>query len=207
VRRALALERFVLYGHSWGGLLAMEYALRHPRYLSGLVISNMTASVAEYVRHAEKLLGQLSPAARATIEKARAANHFESPEYEKVMMQEVYTQHVCRLDPWPEPVQRVFRTVNAKIYNIMQGPDEFTITGNLKDWDIWGRLPGIAVPTLVIAARHDEMDPEQLARMAKLIPHARFAVCERGSHLCMYDDQAAYFRALLPFMQQAHAAG
>jgi len=87
----------------------------------------------------------------------------------------------------------------------MQGPDEFTITGNLKNWDIWSRLPGIKLPTLVIAARHDEMAPEQLARMAKLIPHARLAVCERGSHMCMYDDQQAYFQALLPFLHEAHA--
>ena len=137
VRRALALERFVLYGHSWGGLLAMEYALRYPQHLSGLVISNMTASVAEYVRHAETMLARLPGAARATIQKARAAHAFESPEYQKVLMEAVYSQHVCRLDPWPEPVQRTFRTVNGKIYNIMQGPDEFTITGNLKNWDIW----------------------------------------------------------------------
>ncbi len=205
VRQALALERFVLYGHSWGGLLAMEYALRHPQRLSGLVISNMTASVAEYVRHAETILARLPPAARATIQKARATQAFESPEYEKVLMEEVYSKHVCRLDPWPEPVQRVFRTVNGKIYNIMQGPDEFTITGNLRNWDIWDRLPKIRVPTLVIAARHDEMAPEQLARMAKLIPQARLAVCEHGSHLCMYDDQQAYFRALLPFLHEAHA--
>ena len=205
VRQALALERFVLYGHSWGGLLGMEYALRYPKHLSGLVISNMTASVAEYVSHAETVLAALPPAARATIQKARAAHAFGSPEYEKVLMEEVYRKHVCRLDPWPEPVQRAFRTVNGKIYNIMQGPDEFTITGNLKNWDIRSRLPGIKVPTLVIAARHDEMAPEQLARMAKLIPHARLAVCERGSHMCMYDDQQAYFRALLPFLNEAHA--
>ncbi len=205
VRQALALERFVLYGHSWGGLLAMEYALRYGQHLSGLVISNMTASVAEYVRHAETLLAGLPGAARATIAKARAAGAFESPEYQQVLMEQVYSKHVCRLDPWPEPVQRTFRTVNGKIYNIMQGPDEFTITGNLRHWDIWSRLPGIKVPTLVIAARHDEMAPEQLTRMAKLIPHARLAVCERGSHMCMYDDQQGYFRALLPFLHEAHA--
>jgi len=206
VRRALALERFVLYGHSWGGLLAMEYALRYPQQLCGLVISNMTGSVAEYVKHAERLLAALPPAARATIEKHRAAHDFESSEYQQVLMEQIYRRHVCRLDPWPEPVQRAFRTMNARIYNAMQGPDEFTITGNLKNWDIWSRLPGIKVRTLVIAARHDEMAPEQLARMAKLIPQARLALCGRGSHMCMYDDQQAYFQALLPFLHEAHAA-
>jgi proline iminopeptidase len=205
VRQALALERFVLYGHSWGGLLGMEYALRYPQHLSGLVISNMTASVAEYVKHAEVLLSELPTAARATIQKARAAQAFETPEYQKVLMEEVYRKHLCRLDPWPEPLQRAFRTVNGKIYNIMQGPDEFTITGNLSNWDAWERLPGINVPTLVIGGRYDEMAPGQLTRMAKLIPHSRLVICKRGSHMAMYDDQQAYFAALLPFLSEVHA--
>ncbi|HEY3786043.1 MAG TPA: proline iminopeptidase-family hydrolase [Steroidobacteraceae bacterium] len=205
VRRALGLERFVLYGHSWGGMLAMEYALRYPQHLSGLVISNMTASVAEYVKYAEVLVSRVPPAARAIIQRHRAARDYESPEYEKVLMQQIYARHFCRLDPWPEPLQRSMRTLNTKIYNTMQGPDEFTIVGNLKDWDVWGRLHEIKVPTLLIAARHDEMSPEQIARMGSLIPHSRVVVCEGGSHMAMYDDQKAYFAALLPFLHEAHA--
>jgi proline iminopeptidase len=122
----------------------------------------------------------------------------------KVLMEEVYSRHVCRLDPWPEPVQRCFRTMNAKIYNIMQGPDEFNITGAFRHWDIWDRLSGINVPTLLIAARYDEMSPEQIQRMGTLIPHARVSVCERGSHMAMYDDQRAYFDALIPFLQETY---
>jgi proline iminopeptidase len=205
VRSALGLERFVLYGHSWGGLLAMEYALRHPQQLSGLVISNMTASVAEYVKYAEKLLGEVPPGPRAIIERHRAAHEYDSPEYEEVLTREIYNRHFCRLSPWPEPVQRTMRTINTRVYTIMQGPDEFTIVGNLKDWDIWERLRGISAPTLLIAARHDEMAPAQIARMGKLIPRSRVVVCEAGSHMAMYDDQKAYFAALVPFLQEAHA--
>lgn len=205
VRQALGLERFILYGHSWGGLLAMEYALRYPQHLAGLVISNMTASVAEYVKYAEVLLGRLPAAARATIERHRAARDYDSPEYQKVLLEEVYARHLCRLNPWPEPLQRAFRTLNGKIYNTMQGPDEFTIVGNLKSWDIWGRLHEIQAPTLLIGARHDEMSPEQIRRMGTLIPHARVVICENGSHMAIYDDQRAYFAALLPFLHEAGA--
>jgi proline iminopeptidase len=205
VRAALGLERFILYGHSWGGMLGMEYALRYPQHLVGLVVSNMTASVAEYVRYAEVLVSRLPPAAQAIIARHRAAGDYESPEYQKVLMQEVYSRHLCRLTPWPEPVQRSLRTLNAKIYNIMQGPDEFNIVGNFKNWDIWERLHGIQPPTLLIAARHDEMAPEQITRMSKLIPNARLSICERGSHMAMYDDQRAYFAALVPFLRDAHA--
>jgi proline iminopeptidase len=205
VRAALGLERFILYGHSWGGMLGMEYALRYPQHLEGLVVSNMTASVAEYVRYAEVLVSRLPAAAQAIIARHRAAGDYESPEYQKVLMEEVYNRHLCRLTPWPEPVQRTLRTLNAKIYNIMQGPDEFNIVGNFKNWDIWERLHGIQPPTLLIAARHDEMAPEQITRMSKLIPNARLSICERGSHMAMYDDQRAYFAALVPFLHDAHA--
>jgi proline iminopeptidase len=162
----------------------------------------MTASVAEYVKYAAVLVKQLPAQAQAVIARHRAAGDYEAAEYQKVLMEEVYSRHVCRLDPWPEPVQRCFRTMNAKIYNIMQGPDEFNITGNFRHWDIWNRLSGIKVPALLIAARHDEMSPEQIQRMGTLIPHARVIVCERGSHMAMYDDQRAYFDALIPFLQE-----
>ena len=204
VRRALSLERFILYGHSWGGMLGMEYALRYPQHLAGLVISNMTASVAEYVRYAKVLVSQLPAAAQQVIARHRASGDFEAPEYQKVLMEEVYARHLCRLNPWPEPVLRTMRTINAKIYNTMQGPDEFNITGNFKEWDIWDRLHGIGVPTLLIAARHDEMAPAQIQRMGTLIPHAHVVVCERGSHMAMYDDQRAYFDALIPFLHDAY---
>ena len=205
VRRALGLERFVLFGHSWGGMLGMEYALRYQRHLSGLVVSNMTASVAEYVRHAAILVSQLPADAQAVIQRYRASGQYEAPEYQQVLFDEVYTRHLCRLKPWPEPVQRSMGRINTRIYNTMQGPDEFNITGNFRDWDIWDRLHAITVPTLLIGARHDEMSAEQITRMGTLIPHAQVAICERGSHFAMYDDQAAYFAALLPFLRAAHA--
>ncbi len=159
VRRALGLTRFVLYGHSWGGMLGMEYALKYPQHLAGLVVSNMTASVAEYVKYAAVLIKQLPQAAQEVIARHRARGDYEAADYQKVLTEEVYSRHLCRLSPWPEPVLRSFRTINAKIYNTMQGPDEFNIVGNFKDWDIWGRLAGIRTPTLLLGARHDEMAP------------------------------------------------
>src|SRR5437870_286263 len=176
-------------------------------HLAGLVVSNMTASVAEYVKYAAVLVGELPPAAQAVIARHRAKADYEAPEYQQVLMEEVYSRHVCRLNPWPEPLQRCFRMMNAKIYNTMQGPDEFNIIGSFKEWDIWARLHEIAVPTLLIAARYDEMSPAQIQRMGTLIPHARVALCERGSHMAMYDDQRAYFDALIPFLREAYGRG
>ena len=200
VRRGLGLEHFVLYGHSWGGILAMEYALHYQQHLQGLVISNMTAGSQAYLKHTAALKLQLPPASLARLQALEAKQDYDSPEYGKIMMEDLYPKMICRTKPWPEPLDRAFRHLNEKIYNQMQGKSEFLVTGNLKDWERWDRLHEIKVKTLTIGARYDEMDPEDMKKMATLIPNATAAICPKGSHMCMWDDQAFYFRHLLEFL-------
>lgn len=204
VRAALGLERFVLYGQSWGGMLAIEYALAYPQHLSGLVISNMTASSAAYQTYATQLRAALPAEVIAVLDRYEATGAYDAPEYQEAMFTSVYTRHLCRLDPWPEPVMRSFKALNTKIYNTMQGPNEFVITGNYKNWDRWADLPRIKTPTLLLAGRHDTMSVADKQRMRSLLPNSRLAVCEQGSHMSMYDDQQAYFAALVPFLAEAH---
>lgn len=201
VRRGLGLEQFVLYGHSWGGILAIEYALKYQQHLRGLVISNMTAGIKSYLKRTASLKLLLSPASLARLQALETKEDYDSPEYEKIMMEELYPKMICRIQPWPEPVARAFRHANEKIYNQMQGKSEFLVTGNLKDWERWDRLHEIKVKTLTIGAQYDEMDPEDMKKMATLMANASSAICTNGSHLCMWDDQAAYFRHLLGFLQ------
>jgi proline iminopeptidase len=205
VRRALGLEQFYLLGHSWGGMLGIEYALKYQRHLKGLVISSMTASIASYMAYAAKLRAALPAETIAVLDKYEAKEDYGNPEYEKVMVEQVYSRHICRLDPWPDPALRCFKHLNAKVYNTMQGPNEFVITGNFKDWDRWKDLPAIKVPTQLIVGRYDEMNPADIEKMGKLIPRARVLVCEKGSHLCMWDDQETYFKGLLKFFDDVEA--
>lgn len=199
-RAGLGLDDFVLYGHSWGGMLAIEYALKYPQHLRRLVISDMTASIPSYVEYAQKMRAALPAADRATLDKYEKLNKTDDPAYQAVI-DKLDRQHVCRLNPWPEPLLRTFNKVNSHIYNYMQGPNEFTITGNLKSWSRWADLPKIKKPTLVMGARYDEMDPDQIRREGKLIPGSRTWISDSGSHLAMYDDQQAYFANLIPFLQ------
>jgi proline iminopeptidase len=199
VRQGLGLDHFILFGHSWGGMLGIEYALAHQEHLKALIISDMTASIPSYEAYAQKLLGELSQQDRDTLAKFAAEGKFDAPEYQSIMMGKVYAAHLIRLDPWPEPVARAFRKFNEKIYNVMQGPNEFVITGNFKKWDRWADLPKIKVPTLIIAGAKGTMNPDDIRRMGKLIPRSR-VVITNGSHLEMYDDQEAYFRALVKFI-------
>jgi proline iminopeptidase len=200
VRRGLGLEPFVLYGHSWGGMLAIEYALNYPQHLRALIISNMTAGVQSYLKHVNVIKQQLPAGTLARLTALEAKQDYDSPEYQKIMMEEAYPQMFCRTRPWPEPVSRTFRHANDKIYEFMWGKSEFVSTGNLKDWERWDRLHEIKVRALTIGAQYDEMDPEDMKRMAGLMPNASYAFCPNGSHMCMWDDQAVYFKQLLQFL-------
>jgi proline iminopeptidase len=201
VRQALGLNQFVLYGHSWGGILALEYALQYQQHLRGLVISNMAAGMKSYMRRIAWWKEQLPLAIRKHVDKFDAMRDYSSPAYERLMMTEIYPRMICRLKPWPEPVVRSFGHINEQIYNQMQGKSEFLMTGNLKEWERWDSLGQINVKTLTIGSRYDEMDPNDMKRMAQLLPNARFAYCPNGSHLCMWDDQAIYSQHLLSFLR------
>jgi proline iminopeptidase len=204
VRKGLGLDHFYLYGHSWGGMLAIEYALAHQDRLKALIISDMTASIPSYEAYASKLRNALPEEDRKILDQYEAAGNYEAPEYQQVMFGKIYAQHLIRIDPWPEPVARAFKRFNQKIYNVMQGPNESVITGNFKNWDRWADLPKIKVPTLVIAGGKGTMSPDDIRRMGKLIPRSR-VVITNGSHLEMYDDQERYFRELVKFIKDVEA--
>ena len=204
VRAGLALEKFYLYGHSWGGMLGIEYALAHQDHLKGLVISDMTASIPSYVKYINEIRAKLPEEDRRILEKYEAAGQYEAPEYQAVMFGKIYAEHLLRLDPWPEPVMRGFKKLNAKIYNTMQGPNEFMVTGTFKDWDRWNDMPKITVPTLLFVGTHDTMRVDDIERMGKLIPNSRVIVT-KGSHLSMWDDQETYFRELIRFVKEVEA--
>jgi proline iminopeptidase len=201
VRQALGLEDFVLFGQSWGGMLSIEYALKYQHHLRGLVISNMTAGIQAYLRHVKKIAQLLDPGTLSTLNALEAAQDYDSPEYQRIMMEELYPIAICRCKPWPEPVSRAFRDANLSIYNHMQGKSEFVVTGTFKDWERWDDLHKIAVRTLTLGAKHDTMDPDDLVRMASLMPNAISAICPNGSHLAMWDDQEVYFNHLLSFLR------
>jgi proline iminopeptidase len=207
VRRALGLDRgnFVLYGQSWGGILATEYALHHQEHLRGLVISNMMLSVPAYNAYArEVLMPGMDQDALAEIKAFEASGETENPRYMELLYEQHYVHHVLRMpvDDWPDPAKRGFAHINPAIYVTMQGPSELGISADAKlaHWDRTAELSSIDVPTLVIGARYDTMDPAHMETMAGRLPHGRYLYCPSGSHLAMYDDQETYFTGLVEFL-------
>ncbi len=202
VRNGLGLENFVLYGQSWGGMLSIEYALKYQQHLKGLVISNMTASIPAYLKYVNELRAKFGAETIAILEKYEKANDFNNPEYQKVLIDKLYNNHICRIVPWPEPVDRMFRHLAVPVYNTMQGNNEFVVTGNFANWDRWKDLPQIKVPTYLTVGKYDSMRESEIREMAKLIPNSSFHLTENGSHLSMWDDQESYFKGLLGFLRK-----
>jgi proline iminopeptidase len=208
VRKGLGLENFYLLGHSWGGMLAMEYLAKYQSHVKGAVLSNMTAGIASYMVYAQELKQKFFTAAdRKTYDSLDQLKKYDSPEFQNLLMNKLYSQVICRLNPWPEPVMRAFKKANMAIYIQMQGVDEFHVTGNFKNWDVWDRLKNINVPTLVLGGVHDEMNPADMKREAALLPNSRLYLCPNGSHMAMYDDQQNYFRELTNFLKEVDGGG
>jgi len=207
VRQALDLgpDNFVLFGHSWGGVLAIEYALKYQQHVRALVISNMMSSVPAYNAYAERvLMPAMDQDKLGEIKALEAAGQIEDPRYMALLMEQHYVHHVLRMprDSWPESASRGLAHINPAIYVRMQGPSELGISSDatLADWDRTEDLATITVPTLVIGARHDTMDPAFMAMMAGRLPAGKYLYCPDGSHLAMYDDQRTYFSGLIAFL-------
>jgi proline iminopeptidase len=207
VRTALHLtkDNFYLLGHSWGGILAMQYALKYQDNLKGLIISNMMSSCPAYGKYAQQVLApQFDQKILDTIRQIEKKADFANPKYMELLMPNFYANHICRipLAQWPEPMSRSFAKMNQSLYVTMQGPSEFGIGGNLINWDITQLLPQIKTPTLTIGGKHDTMDPEHMKWMSTQVQHGRYLLCPNGSHMSMYDDQKNYFPGLIQFIKE-----
>ena len=208
VRVALGLNKdnFYLLGHSWGGILAVEYALKHGAHLKGLVISNMMMSIPDYNRYAEDVLAKrMDPAVVKEIKALEAQGKYEDPRYFELLMPNFYAKHVCRLPEWPDAINRMFGHLNKDIYVLMQGPSEFGASGRLEKWDRKADLPKLAMPTLVIGGSHDTMDPAHMRWVAGQVQHGSFLLCPEGSHCAYWDDQATYFPGLVRWLKDTDA--
>jgi proline iminopeptidase len=210
VRRALGLDvaNFYLFGQSWGGILALEYALKYQQHLKGLIISNMMASIPAYNVYADEVLKPaMDPDVLAEVEALEAAEDYDNPRYMELLIPHHYELHVLRMPfaEWPDPALRGIGHVNPSIYVPMQGPSELGAGGKLVNWDRTADLPQIEVPTLTIGAGHDTMDPAHMAWMAQQVRRGRYLHCPKGSHLTLYDDPEPYVAGIIDFIDDVDA--
>jgi proline iminopeptidase len=207
VRAALRLDRLHLFGNSWGGWLALQYALdRKPSGLASLILSSSPPSVPRWIEDAAQLRAALDPDVIDVLDRHEAAGHFGCPEYQWAVTQ-FYRRHLCRASPWPDSVERTFAGMNGDVYLAMWGPSEFgPVTGRLDGWDVTSRLPEITVPTLVTGGRHDEARPEHLALLAGGITGSELVIFEDSSHMAFIEEHARYLQVAGDFLARVDAA-
>lgn len=208
VRQAIGADstNFYILGNSWGGILAMEYALKYQQNIKGLLIANMVASAPEYGKYAEEVLAaQMKPEVLTEIRTIEAKKDFSNPRYMELLLPNFYHEHICRLEEWPDALNRSLKHANGTVYTMMQGPSEFGISGRLAKWDIKDRLKEISVPTLMIGAKHDTMDPKAMEEQSKMVQHGRYLYCPNGSHLAMWDDQQVFMNGVISFINDVNS--
>lgn len=201
VRSQLGLEKFILYGHSWGCVLAVEYAMKHQLHLSKLVLSNLPLNFSKVEGYGLKLRSALPKDVLDQMSALEEAGRTTDPAYQNLMYRHFYPRHMCRLNPTPEPLIRGLRFQNPRVMHAIQGTNEWKITDPLKSWNRTASLGSISIPTLCIGSTHDMFDPAQIKEDAQAFPKGQYAHCPNGSHLCMWDDQDAYFSQLLRFIK------
>jgi proline iminopeptidase len=181
----------------------MEYALKYQQNMKGLIVANMVASAPEYGKYAQEVLApQMDPKVLAEIRAIEEKNDFANPRYMELLMPNFYAKHLCRLPELPDPVKRSFKHANPVVYTMMQGPSEFGIRGRLANWDIKNRLKEITVPTLMVGAKYDTMDPKAMEEQSKLVKNGSYLYCPNGSHLSMWDDQQVFMNGVIKWIKE-----
>lgn len=207
VREALGLERVHVLGHSWGGMLGMQYATEQPEGLASLIVESSPPSVPDWMPEVARLRSELPPEVEATLREHEEAGTTDSPEYEEAAMV-FYKRHVCRTDPWPDWLVECFEKLDAnpEVYHAMNGPSEFHVIGTISDWDITPRLGRIQVPTLVFSGRHDEVTPACTEAAHRAIPGSEYVVLEESSHMAQAEQPEQTLELVRGFLSRVEGA-
>jgi len=205
VRAALGLEHCHLLGQSWGGWLAIDYMARGPVGVAGLVLASTSASIAQFVAGARRLIDALPEPHRTALQELGARGEYDHPDY-RAAEQEFYRRHLCRMDPWPEALVRSSDQMEGnQVYATMNGPTEFDVIGRLRTWDRTPDLGRIDVPTLITCGRYDEITPACSETIAEGIPDARVVVFEESAHVAHLEEAEAYAGTVEEFLESVEA--
>ncbi|MGW8249906.1 MAG: proline iminopeptidase-family hydrolase [Anaerolineales bacterium] len=200
VRQALGLTQVHLFGQSWGGWLAIEYMLTNPSGVESLILASTSASLPQFVAETKRLKSELPEGVYETMQRYEASADYHHPEYEQAAM-EFYRRHVCRSTEWPQPLLlSLDNLADNPVYETMNGPNEFMVIGNLKDWDRTDRLNEISIPTLITAGRYDELTPACAETLHLGIPNSQMVIFEESAHMAHLEETEKYLKVVADFL-------
>lgn len=200
VVNGLGLSRFHIFGNSWGGMLAQQYALDVRSGAVSLTISNSIASIPQFADMVARLKRELDPATQAAIDRHEAARTTYAPAYQAAIRTWNET-YLCRVRPWPPELLDAFANMGAEVFQTMFGPSDFHIVGTIRDWDVFDRLAEITLPTLVLAGRYDECVPEHMWDMHQRIPGSRFEFFDSSAHMPFIEEPDKFDRVMRDFLR------
>jgi proline iminopeptidase len=199
LRRALGLGRPHVIGSSWGGMLGIAYALKYQRNMRSLTTVGGLHNVPLCVREMQRMKRQLSEDVQRTLERYEAAGDYENPEYVKAVMV-FYKRHICRLREWPPELTYTLEHTSKSVYGTMNGPNEFTIIGNIRYWDVTSQLHKIRVPTLILTGKYDEVSPVVGKDIHSHIKGSEITIFPKSSHLAFWEEREAFMKRVLRFL-------
>jgi len=199
LRSHLGYNKVHLIGHSWGTILAVEYYRAHPDHVASLTLASAALDIPAWEKNAKQLLTTFSDSAQRTIRVREAEKKFDSPDYQNAMM-EFYGKYVWRR-PDSVNLDSTFKMMNSTLYNYMEGPSEFTITGTLKGYDATAFLKNIKVPVLYTVGEFDEANPAIIKRFSSMTPGSSYVVIPDAAHLTEWDAPEAMNKAVGDFLR------
>jgi len=198
-RRKMRLGKPHVIGSSWGGMLAIAYALKYQRNMATMTTVGGLHSVPLTVREMERMKRGLPKDVQETLAKYEADGDYENPEYVKAVMV-FYNKHLCRLSPWPPELTHSLNHTSKPVYGTMNGPNEFTIIGNTRYWDVTDRLKTIKVPTLVLGGRYDEVSPVVAREIHRHVRGSELTIFTNSSHLPFWEERETFMKRVLRFL-------
>ncbi len=198
-RKKLKLGRPHVVGSSWGGMLALAYALKYQRNMATMTTIGGLHSVPLTVREMEKMKRGLPKDVQQILAKYEAEGDYENPEYARAVMV-FYKKHLCRLPVWPPEVTYSLDHISKPVYGTMNGPNEFTIIGNIRYWDVTPRLRTISVPTLVLGGKYDEVSPVVARGIHDQIRGSELTIFPRSSHMPFWEERESFMARVLRFL-------
>jgi proline iminopeptidase len=195
----LGLKKFYLYGQSWGTMLGTDYYLDHPEGIQALILSSPALSIKRWISDADILISTLPDSIQHAIRDNEKNKTYGNPSYQYAV-QLYYMGFVARNLPWSTDIDSSFAQMGNNVYMYMEGPSEFTITGELLNYDRTDRLKDIHVPTLFIAGEFDEARPATVQYYQSLVPGAKFEMIKGAGHLTMQDNPEENNKAIRDFL-------
>jgi pimeloyl-ACP methyl ester carboxylesterase len=200
----LGFDKWAVLGHSFGGMVALEYALRYPHSLSHLLLLDTCGDIRWAQEKAPELLAQRGYSPEVVSTARRFLNGQIAPgEILPSLMKlgRAYNPHTSLLQMLPMLVSglRAKLRPEALIFGFSQ---------SLRGWNVMDRLGEIQVPTLVLAGRDDfQFPPEHQAALAAGIPNARLEIIERAGHNAHEERTAEVMRVVRDFMYGSSQPG